>query len=622
LSSTGIADRVKSPIEEAAMRKKVDDSPEDAREEDSISVDEEKYRFIFENAPIGLVHYDEKGVIRECNRNLEVILGSSREKLIGLDMLNRLDNEDVLRALKESLEGRPGYYEGEYVSVTGSKRSVVRMRFRQMRDEKGKSIGGVGIIEDVTERVGTEVSLKGLTRRLSILNDVISAANKAENLHQLLCGCLESVIKRMEYDGGGIYLVDAAARVANVVCDIGLPADFLDAVRRVRIDAKPYSRVLVSGELLITDQYGKLFPGDAKDFPFRSLISVPLVWKGEVIGALNVISAEQKDVSAEERDLLMSVGAELGGAIRKMRIEDVLRENEERYRMLFQSASDAVFVHQLTAEGYPTKFIEVNDVACARLGYSRDELLGMTPMDIESPDSGAGVRAAIDRLGAEKHVTYEAQHITRSTRRIDVEVSSHVFELKGRKVVVSLARDITDRKRNDQIMRASEAKFRSLFDSIKDCVFFADLDGRIRDANGAFLGATGFEMHELVGKDFRSLMPSRPRLEMDEALRAKVMEAGDSGERDLEFTRKDGTAMPVSVRVWLIRDGAGEPAGLWAFARDVTSQRSAEEEVKRRMGEIEKLNKFMIGRELRIIEMKREVNAVLARLGQPPKYGV
>jgi PAS domain-containing protein len=70
----------------------------------------------------------------------------------------------------------------------------------------------------------------------------------------------------------------------------------------------------------------------------------------------------------------------------RKRAEEALRESEKRYRRLFNGISDAVFVHPVTAEGMPPgKFIEVNDVACQELGYTREELLKLSHFDIIAP---------------------------------------------------------------------------------------------------------------------------------------------------------------------------------------------------------------------------------------------
>ena len=86
----------------------------------------------------------------------------------------------------------------------------------------------------------------------------------------------------------------------------------------------------------------------------------------------------------------------------RKRTEEALRTSEERYRLLFSSINDAVFVHKLTPEGLPGRFTDVNDIACERLGYTREELLRMSPLDIDSPEGAAVAPAMMIALKANR----------------------------------------------------------------------------------------------------------------------------------------------------------------------------------------------------------------------------
>src|SRR5664280_3710139 len=129
------------------------------RAEDELRKSEEKYRLIFEYSPLGLLSFDEKGVIVACNDNFIKIIGSSREKLIGLNMLN-LPDKNMVSTIRKALNGSPGLYEGDYSSVTAKKITPVRCLFAPMDFGGGRISGGVGIIEDITERKQTEDALR------------------------------------------------------------------------------------------------------------------------------------------------------------------------------------------------------------------------------------------------------------------------------------------------------------------------------------------------------------------------------------------------------------------------------------------------------------------------------
>jgi two-component system cell cycle sensor histidine kinase/response regulator CckA len=130
----------------------------------------------------------------------------------------------------------------------------------------------------------------------------------------------------------------------------------------------------------------------------------------------------------------------------RKQMEESLAKSEDRYRLLFNNISDAVFVHEFTADGLPGRFIEVNDVACKYLGYTRDELLQMSPIDIDAPEGYALVPAMMRILQADKHATWEGIHVNKDRQKILVEINNHLFDLEGKPTILSTVRDITERK--------------------------------------------------------------------------------------------------------------------------------------------------------------------------------
>ncbi len=138
----------------------------------NLSESEAKYRLIFENSPIGILSFDENGVLTACNENFAKIIGASKERLIGLKMLTLPDKRLVL-AIQKSLNGITGVYEGHYHSVTAEKTTPVKAVFNPLLADNGLMKGGVGIIEDVTEQVMANEALENKRLLLSALIDNI-----------------------------------------------------------------------------------------------------------------------------------------------------------------------------------------------------------------------------------------------------------------------------------------------------------------------------------------------------------------------------------------------------------------------------------------------------------------
>lgn len=121
------------------------------RAEKKLRESEEKHRMIFENSPLGILHFDQNGTISACNDSIIRIWGSTREHLIGFNLMNSLKNKKMKAAVTACLAGKPGCYEGQYLSVTGGKITNLKADFGPILADDGSCLGGIGILEDLAE---------------------------------------------------------------------------------------------------------------------------------------------------------------------------------------------------------------------------------------------------------------------------------------------------------------------------------------------------------------------------------------------------------------------------------------------------------------------------------------
>jgi len=159
-----------------------------ANRERILKLSEERYRHLFGNAPLGIIQYDAEGAIIDCNEELIRILGSTRERLIGLNMFDDLNDADVLAALRDSFATGEGYYEGDYTSITGNKTTPIRAFFKTIAPSEKQISGGIAIIEDFSEKRQSEEliryhasydSLTGLPNRRMFLDHLSSEIARA-----------------------------------------------------------------------------------------------------------------------------------------------------------------------------------------------------------------------------------------------------------------------------------------------------------------------------------------------------------------------------------------------------------------------------------------------------------
>ena len=147
---------------------------------------------------------------------------------------------------------------------------------------------------------------------------------------------------------------------------------------------------------------------------------------------------------------------------RRKKTEIELRESEYKFKMLFNNANDAVFVTQLSPDKSYGDIIEVNDVACKRLGYSKEEFLLLSPSGIISQKSINDFNIIMDRLMLEGHVIYDTMYRAKDKKLFPVEVNSHLFLFNDKLTVLSIARDITERKQAEEKLKKSSKLLRDL----------------------------------------------------------------------------------------------------------------------------------------------------------------
>lgn len=161
-----------------------------------------------------------------------------------------------------------------------------------------------------------------------------------------------------------------------------------------------------------------------------SLVATPLLKNGKVDGS--VVSFH--DISGS------------------LEAERAIREREERYRALFNASSDAIFVCLLTPEGL-TSIVEVNDVACWRLGYTREELLSLTASTVDATGSLGDFPLIAERLLNKGEAMFVTEHRTKNGKMIPVEISVRSFEWKDTQYALCIARDITERQAQEEELR-------------------------------------------------------------------------------------------------------------------------------------------------------------------------
>ena len=248
------------------------------------------------------------------------------------------------------------------------------------------------------------------------------------------------------------------------------------------------------------------------------------------------------------------------------------------FQSLFEYANDAIFLFSLTAEGLPRNYVDVNQVACARLGYSRAELLSLSPLDLTAPEQLIRVPDLMERLRREGSLTFEGSYKSKRGEQVPFEFSARQFILAGHPYVLSIGRDLTDRKETQLALRESEARYRHLVEVSPEmiAVYSEERFLFINEAGAKLLGAshpnevTGIPVWRFLHPDFHAVTRARTSLSRQEGEKLPPIEE--------QFIRLDGTPVEVEVQSTSIVY-QGQPA-LLVLARDITERKQNEDQLR------------------------------------------
>jgi len=143
---------------------------------EALKSSEELYKNVFNNSPLGILHFNTKGVITDCNDEFVGILGSTKEKIVGLNMIKQLKDLKIIKAIEDTLSTGSAYFNDYYTSVTGEKTTPVVIHFKAIYNLKDEIIGGVGMVEDITDRKKAEKEIIQSEKRFKRLFDGLGDA--------------------------------------------------------------------------------------------------------------------------------------------------------------------------------------------------------------------------------------------------------------------------------------------------------------------------------------------------------------------------------------------------------------------------------------------------------------
>jgi PAS domain S-box-containing protein len=253
-----------------------------------------------------------------------------------------------------------------------------------------------------------------------------------------------------------------------------------------------------------------------------------------------------------------------------------LRESEEKYRTLFEASTDAIFLTTLDGA-----IRDANASACRMFGYARKEILSLRAWALAPPEEEAKMARIVEEELKNSRVwgiQMESAGLRKDGSIFPTEVSLRVMPVGGEPCALIYVRDTTERKRAEEALRASEERFRVLFEQAADIIFLLEITPEgipvIRDANSASFRLLGYERDELIGQPVSVIEAEPDASKVVNERRENVLSGLGTLVFEAKHRCKDGTIRDFECSVTEMQIGSKTLAV--SVERDITERRSLE----------------------------------------------
>ncbi|MHA1939230.1 MAG: PAS domain S-box protein, partial [Candidatus Thorarchaeota archaeon] len=473
-------------------------------------------------------------VVDVNSRSIEMYEADDKEQLMK-DFAALFADETYAGFRKELMaiwEGKPDRLQFESIGITlKGRRLHTGITWKAPILEGEMDLSGVMVaISDISHRMAFEEALRF-----------------SEEKYRTIVDAMEDMV--FVYDKDGYYLRYFAADDRLLVVP---PEEFLGKnVKDV------LSKELAESFLTCFDKVRST--REAERLDYRLTIRGQILW----FSASLTLHEDGESIVAVVRDITA-----------RKEMENDLRDSEERFAVFADNIPGPVFIKDEESNMlYANRYMENT--------FNAKEWEGVNTLDL-FPKELAESMVADDRKALSEGPVEVLQRVP------DREGVLHYYQTSkfpiardGKPTLLGgLALDVTDRIEAEEAIFESERKYRRLYETMEDGFVSADLDGRYLEFNAAYQQLSGYSSEELAGKTFWDLTPPQWH-EMEKRIyQDQTMVLGYSDIYEKELLRKDGTVIPIELRITLTRDDAGNPIGTWAIVRDISLRKKAEEALR------------------------------------------
>ncbi len=522
---------------------------------------EEKYRNLFNDAPVGIIYYDKSGIIIECNEKFDEFMSSSKEALIDLNMIDELENEEVIEGVRSSLENGKGYFEGWYTSITGGEKRYGRALFKGLKDRNGEIERGICIVEDITDKKEAEEKLK-----------------ESEKKYRRIIEQMDDVYYRTDMEGK---LVEVSPhgeellgfeedkmigkKVTTFYSNKNDRAEFLEILKKNN-RVKNFETVLESKDekaiqVLINSHYVEGQDGEPEgiegiisDITEMKKTKKKLENRNEKIKSLHDKAMEFEKLESE--DDICELVVEASEKILGFYACGISFKEDGKFRVKadkrgFYKKGDAHPIEGIAGKTFrEKKSFLIRDMDRKKEAVPKKESYRSA---ISIPFGDIGVFQA---LSEDKDYFNEK----------DLELAEILIE----HAVESLNRLISEKK-----VRKNKKRYENLFEENPEALVEVDEDFKIIDANTRFKDLFGYKNEKIEGGNIKDLISLQTKIGDAEDL-SKGTDEGSYFENETIGFNKEGKEIPVSIKWKKIQEK--NKTKFVGVCRDISKKKKAGEE--------------------------------------------
>lgn len=529
---------------------------------------------------------DEPGRMRQWNSNLESVTGYSAEeirRMRPLDFFEEAEHARIQETIRKVYEHGRTAIDAPLRLRDGSTRDFHFIgHLISLGDER--FLTGLGI--DVTDIRQTESALEYLSGLQRMLVEASRSFIESSSTHldELITDILGKVGAYCDVDRSYLFRFKHDRQLMDNThewCAPGISAE-IENLQDLPREAVPKVVEFMEGRKVM--HVPRVAELDAEwandravfeDEDIQSLIVVPIVVSQELHGFIGFDSVRRQRTWDDEEIRLLQVLADLIGAvIQRESAADALRDSEALRSHAEKLAHLGSWEWDISGDAFRASIEWRRVTGCYAEPLSREQVI-----DISHPDDLPEIRARLERTIATGE-PYDIEHRIYRPDNDELRWIKVHAELDDEPEVASklhgFAQDITERKRIEQVMVESEARYRSVVDNIREVVFQADAQGRWTFLNPAWEEVTGYSVHESLGKPFHGFVHPEDRAGSDREYQALMRGDKRISRSELRYLTRQGDYRWVEVNLRVTADSEGEIVGCAGTMRDVTEQREAE----------------------------------------------